>query len=113
MSAHEAYIRIHSSLGHTLFRKHYSLGHGEWVNFPDEELPGNSDIKIRTDSNGFMTGTEAEVTYGAGPNDWVKVYWSVPFGQWGDCTVEGHGGLQAKVKKEIGSSWVVTINLRT
>ena len=47
----------------TLERRHCTLDHGAWTNFPPEKIQPHGSGSWLTESDGFMTGTEGKISY--------------------------------------------------
>lgn len=81
MSAVEARVQLDNRTKLRFHRESMSLGHGEWITFPPEQIGPGEKPEWRSDSNGFLTGTEGKVVYVSEDDPFVKleVYWMLPF----------------------------------
>ena len=58
------------------------LDHGEWVIYPPQNIYPTQTAEWRTDSNGFMTGTEGRCTYQFIAGSQIanaKIHWDNPY----------------------------------
>ncbi|NHB98780.1 hypothetical protein [Photorhabdus stackebrandtii] len=91
MSAREAYVSLENTTIYdlTLDMNSINLRHGEWVRYPPGQIDAGTTGNWRSDSGGFMTGTEGTLRYYINdekwnpetwnPDNWVSVHWKIPY----------------------------------
>ena len=80
MSAREVHVTFYNCTDSILTLTSTDKKGGEWVdNPPDTIYPGQT-VYWRTDSDGFMTGTEAYAYYQTTDGVSIEVYWDNPYG---------------------------------
>jgi len=76
-------VELHNDTGCTLRKPSKELYHGIWTQEPASIIPKGQSRTMRTESDGFMTGTEAAVSYEATncvlAGKKVRFHWNNPY----------------------------------
>lgn len=82
----EAHATIFNNGGRALILHNMNVSHGVWVTNPPQRLEAHSSAAFRTDSDGFMTGTEGWMTWvPEGSSAWITIHWDLPFSGTNTC----------------------------
>ncbi|MBZ4320518.1 hypothetical protein [Streptomyces huiliensis] len=115
-AARSTQVKFHNGTGCTLTRADHGLSHGIWSQEPPAVVYNTNDAEWRSESNGFMTGTEGSVKFTTSDCEegWrsgrvIRFHWNNPYvggnGYDTDGTdgsfrnvIEGGGGNNAVVR---------------
>ncbi|MCC8379646.1 MULTISPECIES: aegerolysin family protein [unclassified Xenorhabdus] len=79
-SARSADITIYNKTNKTLRISSMELFHGQWAHEPPYNIFSNSSGYFRSESNGFLTGTEGIVEYKFRDNSSTfTIHWDIPY----------------------------------
>ncbi|GGR51058.1 hypothetical protein WEB32_34810 [Streptomyces netropsis] len=87
-AARSTEVKFHNGTGCQLIRQSYGLDHGIWSQGqePPHTVSNTQDVSWKSESNGFMTGTEGSVTYRTSncEEGWrndrpVRFHWNNPY----------------------------------
>jgi hypothetical protein len=79
MAARSVDVLFRNATPSRLVRQNYRLLHGIWGPPPPPEIAPSAEVQWRSESSGFMTGTEGEVIFGLPSGDQVRFHWNNPY----------------------------------
>jgi len=79
MSAREVHVTLINKTHSTLNLNKKSLAHGEWIENPPSTIHPGEIVTWRTDSAGFLTGTEGRAYYKDGDENTIELWWDNPY----------------------------------
>lgn len=112
-SARSVEVKVANQTGEALTCGDVTLDGGEWASYPPDTIQPDQVARWRTQSNGFMTGTEGRATFAIGSSQaTVKLWWNNPYvGSNGySCTVSA--GYKCSRDGGSGNDSSVTFTVR-
>lgn len=79
-SSRSVEVKVANQTGEALTCGDVTLDGGEWASYPPDTIQPDQVARWRTQSNGFMTGTEGRATFTIGASQaTVKLWWNNPY----------------------------------
>lgn len=110
MAARSAIATFNNATNTTLTLSSAELQHGEWDTQPPASIGPKSSATWSSESDGFATGTQAQVVYSLAGGVVTTTY-DNPFSGTNACSAEAPPGYRAECTTTQGDNQVVTYTL--